>query len=173
MAGASMSRQASRERAERVVLGRAVLRKSWREIMRTEGFQSIGAVQQTYKREMARRLLGEHFSGDRAELTAQEILLRRDTTTAAAVAQLVECRRSGDVSGLAAMIREIRQNDVETAKMLGLYEPARVDVNVSADPSTALIGKLAEVETLLLERAQQRQLLPAVPNTIDAEVIEA
>jgi hypothetical protein len=50
-----MSRHDSRARAERVVLLRAVLRKPWREIMRTENFKSASAVQQTYKREMARR----------------------------------------------------------------------------------------------------------------------
>jgi hypothetical protein len=42
-----MSRHDSRARAERVVLLRAVLRKPWREIMRTENFRSVGAVQQT------------------------------------------------------------------------------------------------------------------------------
>ena len=38
MAGPSMSRHDSRARAERVVLLRAVLRKPWREIMRSENF---------------------------------------------------------------------------------------------------------------------------------------
>jgi hypothetical protein len=66
-----------------------------------------------------------------ADLTAQEILVRRDATTQIAVAQLIEARRVGDIAGVATMMREIRQNDVETAKMLGLYEPAKVDVNLT------------------------------------------
>lgn len=162
-----MSRQDSRARAERVVLARAVLRTPWREIMRAEGFRSVGAVQNTYYRELARRKQAPRALAD---LTAQEILERRDATTRIAVAQLTEARRAGDVPGVAAMLREIRQNDVETAKMLGLYEPARVDVTVSADPSAALVAKIAEVEALLLERGRQRELLPG--NVIEGELIK-
>lgn len=147
-----MPRADSRARAERVVLARAVLRHPWREIMRAEGFKSVGAVQQTYKREMARRRLSTR---DLADLTAQEILERRDTTTRLAVAQLMEARRAGDTSGMAAMLREIRQNDVETARMLGLYEPDRVDVNVSQSASAIV--------------ADARHRLLAV---VDAEVVE-
>ena len=46
------------------MLLRAVLPKPGREIMRTENFKSVGAVQQTYKREMARRRLSERGRGD-------------------------------------------------------------------------------------------------------------
>jgi hypothetical protein len=163
MPGPSMSRQDSRARAERVILGRAVLRKPWREIMRTEGFKSVGAAQQTYKREMARRRLSAR---DLADLTAQEILERRDATTGMAVAQLIEARRARDTTGMAAMLREIRQNDVETAKMLGLYQPARVDVSVFTDPGAIISRAEADLLALNAEREQRRQLLPAI---IDAE----
>ena len=56
---------------------------------------------------------------------------------------------------MAAMLREIRQNDVETARMLGLYEPDRVDVNVSQSASAIV--------------ADARHRLLAV---VDAEVVE-
>jgi hypothetical protein len=128
MPGPTMSRQESRARAERVVLARAVLRTPWRDIMRTEGFKSVGAVQNTYYGDLARR---KQAPKALADLTAQEILVRRDATTQIAVAQLIEARRVGDIAGVATMMREIRQNDVETAKMLGLYEPAKVDVNLT------------------------------------------
>jgi hypothetical protein len=166
MPGPSMTRHASRERAERVVLARAVLRKSWRSIMRDEGFKSVGAVQQTYKREMARRRLSAR---DLSDLTTQEILMRRDTTTAAAMAQLIECRQNRDVPGVAAMMREIRQNDVETAKMLGLYEPTRVDVNVTQTPA-AIIAESRERLLAALAEREQRQL-PNAP-ILEAEVVE-
>lgn len=167
MAGPSMSRQDSRARAERVVLARAVLCRSWREIMRTEGFKSVGAVQQTYRREMARRRLPAR---DLADLTAQEILERRDTTTRIAVSQLTEARRAGDISGVAAMIREIRQNDVETAKMLGLYEPQRVDVNVNTDPAVIINRLEAELLALVAQREPQAAI-PTQGNIIEAEVV--
>lgn len=166
MAGPSMTRQDSRARAERVVLARAVLRTPWRDIMRSEGFKSVGAVQQTYKREMARRRVSP---SDLTTLTAQEILERRDATTRIAVSQLTESRRAGDTSGVAAMLREIRQNDVETAKMLGLYEPARVDVNVTTDPSAIIIEARDRMLAALAER-EQRQLSPTP--ILEAEVIE-
>lgn len=162
MPGPTMTRQESRDRAERVVLSRAVLRKPWREIMHAEGFKSVGAVQNTYYRELARRKKPPKALAD---LTAQEILERRDTTTRIAVSQLIEARSAGDVSGVAAMLREIRANDVETAKMLGLYEPERVDVNVNHDP----VALLDQVEAALLERDRQRQLTSG--NVIEAEVI--
>lgn len=147
-----MSRAESRDRAERVVLSRAVLRTPWRDIMRKEGFKSVGAVQTTYKREMARRRL---TARDLADMSAQEILERRDTATRLAVSQLLECHREGDASGMASMLREIRQNDVETAKMLGLYEPERVEVQVSTDAAAIL----ADTRKRLME-------------AVDAEIIE-
>lgn len=156
MPGPTMSRAESRARAERVVLQRAVMRKSWREIMRAEGFKSVGAVQNTYKREMARRRLSAR---DLGQLTAQEILERRDTTTRIAVGQLIEAQRAGDATAMAQMLREIRQNDVETAKMLGLYEPERVEVNLTQSPSA------------ILDRAEA-ELLALVPPIIDAEIEE-
>ena len=52
---------------------------------------------------MARRRLSERGLGDRAELKAQEILMRLDTTTSAAMAQLLDCRQNRDVPGLATM----------------------------------------------------------------------
>lgn len=155
MAGPTMSRHDSRARAERVVLLRAVLRKPWRDIMRTEGFKSVGAVQQTYKREMDRRRLSERDLGDRAEIKTQEILMQLDTTTSAAMAQLLECRQSRDVSGMAAMMREIRLNAAETAKMFGLYEPERVDVNVTQ----TLPALIADTRQRMLE-------------VLDAEVVD-
>lgn len=161
-----MPRQDSRARAERVVLARAVLRTPWREIMRAEGFRSVGAVQNTYKREMARRRVAPH---DLADMTAQEILERRDLTTRLAVTQLMEAKRHGDTSGMAAMLREIRQNDVETAKMLGLYEPERVDLTVSSS-AAAIIDRM-EADLLALA-AQQRPQTAIGTTVIDADVEE-
>ncbi|KWX25629.1 hypothetical protein AFM11_05230 [Mycolicibacterium wolinskyi] len=166
MPGPTMSRQESRDRAERVVLARAVLRTPWREIMRNEGFKSVGAVQNTYYRELARR---KQTPKALADMTAQEIMERRDATTRLAVAQLMQAKRAGDTSGMAAMLREIRQNDVETAKMLGLYEPARLDVTVTQTP-TALIDRF---EADLLALVAEREPQPALRgNVIDAEVEE-
>lgn len=166
MPGPTMTRQESRERAERVVLSRAVLRKPWRDIMHAEGFKSVGAVQQTYKRELARRNLSAR---ELAAMTAQEIMERRDATTRIAVSQLIEARSAGDVSGVAAMLREIRANDVETAKMLGLYEPSKVDVNVSHD-ATAIIDRM---ESELLALVANRPPENAIGGTIiDADVEE-
>ena len=162
-----MTRQESRDRAERVVLARAVLRKPWRDIMRDEGFKSVGAVQNTYKRELARR---KQAPKALAEMTAQEILERRDATTRIAVSQLIDASRVGDVSGVAAMLREIRHNDVETAKMLGLYEPAKVDVSVSHD-ATAIIDRM-ETDLLALVAKQQPAQAALGGNIIDAEFEE-
>ncbi len=163
-----MNRQDSRARAERVVLARAVLRKPWRDIMRDEGFKSVGAAQTTYKREMARR---KQAPKALAEMTAQEILERRDVATRVAVGQLLNASRAGDVPGVAAMLREIRHNDVETAKMLGLYEPAKVDVNVTTD-ATAIIDRMeSELLAVLAQRPPQHQLPTAAP-ILEAEVIE-
>jgi hypothetical protein len=144
-----MSRQEFRARAERVVPARAVLRTPWRDIMRTEGFKSVGAVQNTYYRELARR---KQAPKALADLTAQEILVRRDATTQIAVAQLIEARRVGDIAGVATMMREIRQNDVETAKMLGLYEPGKVDVNLTQS-LPALIADVRQTH----ERSSRRR----------------
>lgn len=166
MPGPTMTRQESRDRAERVVLARAVLRKPWREIMRSEGFKSVGAVQNTYYRELARR---KQAPKALADMTAQEILERRDATTRIAVSQLIDARRNGDVPGVAAMLREIRHNDVETAKMLGLYEPAKVDVNVTTD-ATAIIDRMeTELLALVANRPPQAALSG---NIIDAEIEE-
>lgn len=163
-----MSLQESRARAERVVLARAVLRKPWRDIMRAEGFKSVGAVQTAYNREMARR---KQTPKALAEMTAQEILERRDVATRIAVAQLLNASRAGDVTAVAAMLREIRHNDVETAKMLGLYEPAKVDVNVTTD-ATAIIDRMeSELLAVLAQRPPQHQLTTAAP-ILEAEVIE-
>ncbi|TXH19785.1 MAG: hypothetical protein E6R06_23710 [Mycobacterium sp.] len=168
MPGPTMSRQESRARAERVVLARAVLRKPWGDIMRSEGFKSVGAAQTTYKREMARRKLAPK---PLAEMTAQEILERRDVATRIAVGQLLSASRAGDVTAVAAMLREIRHNDVETAKMLGLYEPAKVDVNVTTD-ATAIIDRMeSELLAVLSQRPPQHQLTTAAP-ILEAEVIE-
>jgi hypothetical protein len=165
-----MPRHASRERAERVVMSRAVLRTPWREIMRAEGFRSVGAVQNTYYRELARRKLPPKALAD---MTSREIMERRDATTRMAVDQLMDARRAGDTSGMAMMIREIRQNDVETAKLLGLYEPERVEVTVSA-PAAAIIDQAErELLALMANRPgfQQIAAAPAAPVVIDAEVI--
>ena len=167
MPGPTMTRQESRDRAERVVLARAVLRRPWRDIMRDEGFKSVGAVQNTYKREMTRRQVSP---SDLTKLTAQEILERRDATTRIAVGQLLSASGSGDVSGVAAMLREIRHNDVETAKMLGLYEPAKVDVTVSHD-ATAIIDRM-ETDLLALVAKQQPAQAALGGNIIDAEIEE-
>lgn len=168
--GPTMTRQASRDRAERVVLARAVMRTPWREIMRTEGFKSVGAVQTTYYREMARR---KRPAKALADMTAQEILERRDVTTRMAVSQLMEARRNGDVSGVAAMLREIRQNDVETAKMLGLYAPEQLDVTVDSAPvlaaTTEWLRQINEAATAAVGGGQPAALSAGV---IDAEVIE-
>lgn len=136
------------------------MRKSWREIQLAEGFASVGATQTTYKREMARRRLS---ASDLSKLTAQEILERRDTTTRIAVGQLIEAQRAGDTSGMAAMLREIRQNDAETAKMLGLYEPAQVDVSVTAAPAAEIVASARE--RLFAALAQRER-----PPVIDAEI---
>lgn len=155
----------SRARAERVVLARAVLRTPWRQLMREEGFKSLGAVQNCYKREMARRRMAPK---DFADMTAQEIMERRDLTTRLAVMQLMEAKRAGDASGMAAMLREIRQNDVETAKMLGLYEPERVDLQVSTDAAT-IIDRFESELLALASRRHQAAL--GSGNVIDAEVL--
>ena len=102
-------------------------------------------------------------------MTAQEILERRDLTTRLAVTQLMEAKRHGDTSGMAAMLREIRQNDVETAKMLGLYEPERVDLTVSSS-AAAIIDRM-EADLLALA-AQQRPQTAIGTTVIDADVEE-
>lgn len=93
---------------------------------------------------------------------------RRDTTTRIAVSQLIEARSAGDVSGVAAMLREIRANDVETAKMLGLYEPERVDVSVSTDP-TAILADARDRWLQAIAAREQQQLSSPI---LEAEVVE-
>ncbi|ORV98451.1 hypothetical protein AWC13_13445 [Mycobacterium kubicae] len=157
-----MSRYASRERAAEAFALRAQ-RLSWREVCDRLGYRSVGAAQTAVARHVERNR--------RNEATATTIEAHKyaiETRTRAMTQRFVAAYRAGDDDTLVMLNREITRNEVELAKIGGLYEPERVDVTVTADPS-ALIAQTRERLLAVLAEREQHQL-PATP-IIEAEVV--
>jgi hypothetical protein len=156
-----MSRYASQERAAEAFQLRAS-RYSWREVADRLGYRSIGAAQSAVNR---------HVERLRREPTATSVESHKfaiETRTRAMTARFTAAFASGDDDTLIALNREIVRNESELAKIGGLYEPERVDVNVSADPSAIIANAEQQLLALITER---QHALPAA-QILDAEVVE-
>ncbi|ULE33345.1 hypothetical protein [Mycobacterium sp. IDR2000157661] len=144
----TMSRHASQERAAEAFQLRAS-RYSWREVCDRLGYRSIGAAQSAVNR---------HVERLRREPTATSVESHKfaiETRTRAMTARFTSAFTAGDDDTLIALNREIVRNEAELAKIGGLYEPERVNVNVVQDPSA------------IIADARQRLL-----SVVDAEVID-
>lgn len=156
-----MSRYASRERAAEAFQLRAS-RLSWREIANRLGYRSVGAAQSA---------VAAHVARERREAAPTTIEAHKsavETRTRALTQRFVAAYQAKDDDTLVMLNREIARNEVELAKLDGLYEPERVDVTVTADPS-ALIAQTRDRLLAVLAEREQRQL-PATP-IIEAEVV--
>jgi hypothetical protein len=158
---ATMSRHASQERAAEAFQLRAS-RYSWREVCDRLGYRSIGAAQSAVNR---------HVERLRREPTTTSVESHKfaiETRTRAMTARFTAAFTVGDDDTLIALNREIVRNEAELAKIGGIYEPERVNVNVATDP-TAIIDRM---ESELLALVAQRQPRPALGgNAIEGEVI--
>lgn len=156
-----MSTYASRERAAEAFQLRAS-RFSWREVADRLGYRSIGAAQSAVNR---------HVERLRREPTATSIEAHKfgiETRTRALTQRFAAAYKAGDDDTLVTLNREIVRNEAELAKLGGLYEPERVDVNVTTDPA-ALIAQTRDRLLAVLAEREQRQL-PVTP-IIEAEVV--
>ncbi|WP_156664392.1 hypothetical protein [Mycobacterium sp. 852002-51613_SCH5001154] len=143
-----MSRHASQERAAEAFQLRAS-RYSWREIADRLGYRSIGAAQSAVNR---------HVERLRREPTSTSVESHKfaiESRTRAMTARFTAALTAGDDDTLIALNREIVRNEAELAKIGGLYEPERVNVHVTQNPSA------------IIADARQRLL-----SVVDAEVID-
>lgn len=159
-----MSTYASRERAAQAFQLRAS-RLSWREIADRLGYRSVGAAQSAVSR---------HVDRERREAAPTTIEAHKqamETRTRALTQRFVEAFKAKDDDTLVTLNREIARNEVELAKLGGLYEPARVDVTVTADPS-ALIAQTRDRLLAVLAEREQHQPAAIGGGVIEGEVIE-
>lgn len=157
-----MSTYASRERAAEAFALRAS-RHSWKEVADRLGYRSIGAAQSAVNR---------HVERLRREPTPTSIESHKfaiETRTRAMTQRFVAAYKSGDDDTLVTLNREIARNEIELAKLGGLYEPERVDVTVTADPSALVDQTRDRLLSVLAEREQRP--LPAAP-ILEAEVVQ-
>lgn len=157
-----MSRYASRERAAEAFQLRAS-RYSWREVCDRLGYRSVGAAQSAVNGHV------ERLRREPKSTSVESHKFAIETRTRAMTARFTAAFTAGDDDTMIALNREIVRNEAELAKIAGLYEPERVDVNVSADPSAIIANAEQQLLALIAERQHQ---LPASP-VIDAEVVEA
>lgn len=146
-----MTRQASRQRAERAVQLRAIGR-TWQEIADTLGFRSRQAAQQAAER------LGDRTPPLDIEavrrMEDEELRIRRATLHE----RFFDAKRRNDDSALALLNRELDRISVRRAKLLGLDEPERSEVEMTVHRPPGEI--LADFK---------RELLASF---VDAEVVE-
>ncbi len=145
------SRQDSRARAERAFQLHACGR-TWAEVSQELGYKSRGAAQLAVKR-LHDRTPPE--SSDAARRSAAESLR---ITSSVLFGRFGDAARRQDDAALAMLNRELVRNRDQVAKLLGLYAPDQVDVNVSTSASA------------ILERAES-EFLALAQNTIEGEVV--
>ncbi len=152
----------SRQRAEEAFTLRAS-RYSWNEICKRLGYRSVGAAQTAVNRHVSRER--------KREVSAATIAAHKqgiEIRCRAMSQRFVAAYKAGDDNTMIALNREITRNEAELAKLGGMYAPERQEVGVTV--TADLPALLDQVETALLERDRQRQLMSG--NIIDAELIE-
>lgn len=157
-----MPTYASRQRAAEAFQLRAS-RLSWREIADRLGYRSIGAAQTAVNR---------HVERLRRESTATSFESHKaaiETRTRAMSQRFAAAFKAQDDDTLVTLNREIVRNEIELAKLGGLYEPEQVNVNVTQTAS-AIIADTRERLLELLNEREQRQL-PGT-NIIEGEVVK-
>jgi hypothetical protein len=143
-----MSRHASQERAAEAFQLRAS-RYSWREVCDHLGYRSIGAAQSAVNRHV------ERLRREPTTISVEAHKFAIETRSRAMTARFTAAFTAGDDDTLVTLNREIARNEVELAKLAGMYAPEQLNVNVTQTPAA------------IIAEARDR-LLAAV----DAEVIE-
>lgn len=135
---------------------------SWQEIADALGYRSRQAAQQAVAR-LDVSMPAETVQQARARNEGALKLLQRNGFT-----RYLHALQAGDDDKVLDYSKELRGIIAERNKMSGVYAPQRteVDVKVSTDP----LALLDQVETALLERDRQRQIMSG--NIIEAEVVE-
>ncbi len=148
--GPTMNHQDSRARAERAFQMHAIGR-TWAEVSRELGYKSRGAAQAAVARLHSRQ---PAESVDSARRSAAESLR---ITSAVLFDRFAKAAKREDDDTLALLNRELVRNRDQLAKLGGLYQPERVDIDLNVRQTPAEIISDA------------RARLMAV---IDAEVID-
>lgn len=155
----TMSMYDSRERAEEAFNLRAS-RHSWREVCNQLGYRSVGAAQSAVNR---------HVQRVRRTPTTTKIETHKagiEIRTRALTQRFVIAFRDGDDNTLASLNREIRANEVELAKIDGMYEPEQIQVNITTAEDTR-----ARLLAIASERDRQAIGAGRAPLTIEGEVL--
>ncbi|OBF42829.1 hypothetical protein A5719_10320 [Mycolicibacterium peregrinum] len=158
-----MSTYASRERAAQAFQLRAN-RLSWREIADRLEYRSVGAAQSAVSRHVERE------RRDAPPTTIEAHKYAMESRTRALTQRFVAAYQAKNDDALVMLNREIARNEVELAKLGGLYEPARLDVTVTADPS-ALIAQARDRLLAVLAEREQHQPAAIGGGVIEGEVI--
>ena len=128
----------SRERAAEAFALRAS-HYSWREVCEHLGYRSVGAAQSAVKRHVERNKRGESTP---VRIEAHRYAI--ETRTRALTQRFTSAFMDGDDGNLVLLNREIRSNEIELAKIGGLYEPATVNVNVQQKSVVEIIAETRE-----------------------------
>lgn len=127
----------SRARAEKVFYLRSVAGLSWSAIRNECGFSSVGGTQNAYKRHLARNPLPD------GKATLAEILERKRLSTGVASKALSRAMAADDWSAVASLLRTITASDNELARLFGLHQPERHQVEVTVSPLDELENRYA------------------------------
>lgn len=159
----TMPRQDSRARAERAFALRSIGR-TWREIAAELGFASHGAAQLAVARHLDRTAPESPHVARRSAVESLRI------TTAVLFDRFAEAVKRDDDAAVALLNRELVRNRDQQAKLDGLYQPQRTEVDVNVRQSPAAL--IADTRAKLLALAGQTEGTATALPTIDAEVIE-
>ncbi|MEC4858341.1 hypothetical protein [Mycobacteroides chelonae] len=158
-----MPTYASRERAAEAFQLRAS-RYSWREIADRLGYRSIGAAQTAVNRHVTR------LRREATETTVESHKFAIETRTRAMTQRFAVAFKDCDDDTMISLNREIVRNEVELAKLSGLYEPEAVNVTVTATP-TAIIAEARDRLLAVLAEREQHQPAAISGGVIEGEVI--